>query len=96
MTATPRRNRTEKEEPRNEHGNEERNEREAHRDAAGMENADRIEECDACVAETPHEVRIEIKTENEQAEHSSFSREPYRVSVCMECGEETVRRMNDA
>ncbi len=62
----------------------------------GLENADRIEECDTCATETPHRVNIEIRTENEQAEHSSFSREPYRVSVCVECGGETVRRMNDA
>jgi hypothetical protein len=96
MTATSPRNRTASEEPRDEHGEAERNEKGAHRDASGINNADRVEECDTCATETPHRVNIEIRTENEQAEHSSFSREPYRVSVCVECGEETVRRMNDA
>lgn len=96
MTATSPRNRTTREEPGDEHGEEERNEKGERRDASRLENADRIEECDTCATETPHRVNIEIRTENEQAEHSSFSREPYRVSVCVECGGETVRRMNDA
>ena len=57
---------------------------------------DRVEGCQTCGEETPHTVSIEIRTENERAEHSSFSREPYRISVCTVCGEETARRMNDA
>lgn len=59
-------------------------------------NEDRVEGCETCATETPHEVNIEIRTENEHAEHSSFSREPYRISVCTVCGEESVQRMNDA
>lgn len=62
----------------------------------GNDGSDRIEQCAVCSTETPHDVRIEIRTENEEAEHSSYSREPYRISVCAVCGEEIVRRMNDA
>ena len=58
-------------------------------------NGDQVEGCRTCATDTPHTVSIEIRTENEQAEHSSFSREPYRISVCTVCGEETTRRMND-
>lgn len=75
--------------------NEKENANAARSESEGQQ-ADRTEECSTCAAETPHRVTIEIRTENEQAKHSSFSREPYRVSICVECGEETVRRMNDA
>ncbi len=64
--------------------------------ARPQRDGDRVEGCKTCATETPHDVSIEIRTENEQAEHSSFSREPYRVSVCTVCGEETACRMNDA
>ncbi|MFB9804104.1 hypothetical protein ACFFQF_00770 [Haladaptatus pallidirubidus] len=53
------------------------------------------ERCDSCADETPHVVSIEIRTENEHAENSAFSREPYRISTCVVCGAETGQRMND-
>lgn len=59
-------------------------------------NGDRVEGCRTCATDTPHTVSVEIRTENEEAEHSSFSREPYRITVCTVCGEETSRRMNNA
>lgn len=59
------------------------------------QNTEQREHCDSCRSETPHAVGIEIRTENEQAEHSSFSREPYRVTTCAICGEQTSIRMND-
>jgi hypothetical protein len=41
-------------------------------------------------------VRVEIRTESSKNENAEFSREPYRISVCAECGEETTMRMNNA
>lgn len=52
-----------------------------------------IEECDDCERETPHEVSVQLRTENPE---SSFSREPYRVSECTVCETETTTRMNNA
>ncbi|WP_227354515.1 DUF7835 family putative zinc beta-ribbon protein [Haladaptatus salinisoli] len=43
-----------------------------------------------CSRETAHRVPIEIRTENERATTSAFSREPYRVSTRVACGERTV------
>ena len=54
------------------------------------------EQCDECGAETLHEVRVEIRTESEKEENAEFSREPYRVVTCSECGHETATRMNNA
>jgi hypothetical protein len=54
------------------------------------------EPCSACGVETPHEVRVEIRTESTKAENAEFSREPYRVATCTQCGEERVQRMNNA
>ena len=51
------------------------------------------EECDDCGRETPHEVRVEVQSENPE---SSFSREPYRVAECQVCGETEEVRMNNA
>jgi uncharacterized protein with PIN domain len=53
------------------------------------------ERCDRC-GETIHDVRVEIRTESTVEENAQFSREPYRVATCQECGSESVLRMNDA
>ncbi|WP_227376666.1 DUF7835 family putative zinc beta-ribbon protein [Haladaptatus halobius] len=55
-----------------------------------------VEHCENCSRETTHRVSIEIRTENERANTSAFSREPYRVSTCVTCGERISQRMNDA
>ena len=54
------------------------------------------EPCGNCGGETLHDVRVEIRTESEKAENAEFSREPYRVVTCTECGTESATRMNDA
>lgn len=54
------------------------------------------EACPACDGETPHRVRIEIRTESRNPENAAFSREPYRVATCQFCGGESVLRMNNA
>ena len=54
------------------------------------------EPCPDCGEETPHEVRVEIRTESGKTENAEFSREPYRVAVCTVCGTETATRMNNA
>lgn len=55
------------------------------------------EHCPNCERETRHEVEIQILTENPNKEHNAeFSREPYRISECDECGYERKKRMNDA
>jgi primase-polymerase (primpol)-like protein len=58
--------------------------------------ADITEECSSCERQTPHEVSVEILTESGKAENAEYSREPYRVSECGECGSTTKRRMNNA
>ncbi|MFB6130206.1 MAG: hypothetical protein ABEJ28_05230 [Salinigranum sp.] len=55
-----------------------------------------VEPCQSCGRETVHHVRVEIRTESNKNENAEFSREPYRVAECAECGAETVKRMNDA
>ncbi|WP_433625196.1 hypothetical protein [Halomicrococcus sp. NG-SE-24] len=52
--------------------------------------------CDNCGRETAHQVSVEIRTESQKQENAEFSREPYRVSECESCGEETIQRMNNA
>jgi len=54
------------------------------------------EQCDRCGRSTPHEVDVEILTESRKEENAEFSREPYRVSECRVCGDQTKRRMNNA
>ena len=54
------------------------------------------EECEECGRETTHEVNIELLTESTKAENAEFYREPYRVSTCLVCGDETSVRMNNA
>lgn len=55
-----------------------------------------VEHCEQCGCSQPHEVSIEIRTESDTTENAEFSREPYRVSECLECGTETLIRMNNA
>ena len=54
------------------------------------------ESCGSCQRETPHTVRIEIRTESRKRENAQFSREPYRVATCQLCGGESTLRMNNA
>lgn len=58
--------------------------------------AEITEPCNGCNESTPHDVRIEIQTESQKRENTEFSREPYRVTECVECGETTSERMNNA
>jgi predicted RNA-binding Zn-ribbon protein involved in translation (DUF1610 family) len=55
---------------------------------------DNLELCDECGYETPHEVRIEIRTESTKRDNAEYSREPYRIATCLTCGEESAVRMN--
>ena len=57
--------------------------------------ADMTEECDRCDRQTPHAVRVEIRTESTKPENAQYSREPYRVSECRVCGATETMRMND-
>ena len=57
---------------------------------------DFTEQCDRCSHETSHDVSVEIRTESTKNENAEFSREPYRVSTCQNCGEQKVQRMNNA
>ncbi|SHH52302.1 DUF7835 family putative zinc beta-ribbon protein [Halobaculum gomorrense] len=54
------------------------------------------ERCGACGGETTHDVRVEIRTESQKEENAEFSREPYRITTCNECGAENATRMNNA
>lgn len=54
------------------------------------------EACNECQRETPHEVRVQIRTESQKRENAEFSREPYRVTECELCGETSSQRMNNA
>jgi hypothetical protein len=60
---------------------------------SGADFSEVSEECETCERETPHEITLELRTENP---NSNFSREPYRVAECTVCGETTTRRMNNA
>ncbi|RDI72504.1 DUF7835 family putative zinc beta-ribbon protein [Halopelagius longus] len=64
--------------------------------AVGPDPSVRTEPCDHCGRETPHRVRVELRTENGDSERAVYSREPYRISVCATCGAEEVTRMNNA
>ncbi|MFB6361425.1 MAG: hypothetical protein ABEH59_08910 [Halobacteriales archaeon] len=57
---------------------------------------DQTEACEACGRQTPHTVRIEIRTESKQQQNAAYSREPYRVATCDHCGSESALRMNNA
>jgi hypothetical protein len=55
-----------------------------------------LEDCTDCAEKTPHEVTIELRSESPDPENAGCSREPYRVTTCLHCGDETVLRMNNA
>nr|WP_089649808.1 hypothetical protein [Halobacterium hubeiense] len=52
--------------------------------------------CAECGRETRHTVQVELRTESDKEENAKFSREPYRVATCANCGTEQARRMNNA
>lgn len=54
------------------------------------------ENCTECGRQTAHQVSVELRTESSQSENSEFSREPYRVTECQDCGHTTNQRMNNA
>lgn len=55
------------------------------------------EHCDHCNRETKHTVQIQLRTESKQDNANAvYSREPYRVSECLGCGETSSVRMNNA
>ena len=65
--------------------------------ATQLSNPDGItESCRSCGTKTLHEVEVTLVTESSKEENSQFSREPYRLSTCVECGAETKQRMNNA
>jgi hypothetical protein len=54
------------------------------------------EQCDDCGKKTLHQVSVQIRTESRKEENAEFSREPYRVSECQDCGSRSSQRMNNA
>ena len=54
------------------------------------------EPCEECGRETLHRVQVELRTESSKPENAEYSREPYRVATCLDCGVTSARRMNDA
>ncbi|WP_136686725.1 DUF7835 family putative zinc beta-ribbon protein [Halorhabdus amylolytica] len=65
--------------------------------ASTPEPTDRMAEyCPTCRAERPHDVSVTLVTESDTTANAAYSREPYRVSECLDCGRRTERRMNDA
>lgn len=54
------------------------------------------ESCEVCERETLHQVQVELRTESSKPKNAEYSREPYRVATCFECGETSAQRMNDA
>jgi predicted nucleic-acid-binding Zn-ribbon protein len=54
------------------------------------------EPCEECGQETLHQVEVELRTESSKRENAEYSREPYRVATCIQCGVTSAQRMNDA
>ncbi|WP_129117056.1 DUF7835 family putative zinc beta-ribbon protein [Halegenticoccus tardaugens] len=54
------------------------------------------ETCDRCGEPTEHVISIDLVTESDREQNEEYSREPYRVSECTECGETRKLRMNNA
>ncbi|WP_458205660.1 DUF7835 family putative zinc beta-ribbon protein [Haladaptatus sp. NG-SE-30] len=54
-----------------------------------------VEQCENCTTKTQHRVSVEIITESDEEENAEFSREPYRVTECTQCGRSSQQRMND-
>jgi len=55
-----------------------------------------IEACENCGQDQPHEVSIELVVESDKTQNREFSREPYRIAECLQCGTTTRTRMNNA
>lgn len=55
-----------------------------------------MEFCEHCDDETAHLVTIELRSESATGENTAYSREPYRLSECRQCGADAAIRMNDA
>ncbi|MFC7046863.1 hypothetical protein ACFQH6_16940 [Halobacteriaceae archaeon GCM10025711] len=55
-----------------------------------------FEMCDSCGRDTRHQVSVELRTESTKAKNARFSREPYRITQCQECGSSRSQRMNNA
>lgn len=51
--------------------------------------ADTVERCEKCEADTPHAVGIEVRTESE----NYGGNQPYRVTCCCRCGHESDERV---
>ena len=54
-----------------------------------------VEQCEHCEAKTTHHVSVTIITESDDETNAEFSREPYRITECIQCGAESRQRMND-
>jgi hypothetical protein len=54
------------------------------------------EPCPSCGRDTDHAVSLEIRTEGSNPETARYSREPYRITRCLGCGERRSQRMNNA
>ena len=54
-----------------------------------------VERCEHCEAKTAHHVSVTIITESDDETNAEFSREPYRITECFQCGAESRQRMND-
>ncbi|WP_336343833.1 DUF7835 family putative zinc beta-ribbon protein [Halalkalicoccus ordinarius] len=54
------------------------------------------EPCPTCDRNTDHVVSLEIRTEGTNPETARYSREPYRITRCLGCGERRSQRMNNA
>lgn len=52
--------------------------------------------CAVCGCDTDHAVSLEIRTEGSNPETDHYSREPYRLTRCLGCGERRSQRMNNA
>lgn len=52
--------------------------------------------CACCDRDTEHAVSIELRTEGTNPETAHYSREPYRLTRCLGCGERRSQRMNNA
>lgn len=49
-----------------------------------------IENCDSCDTKTLHEVVIAIAEMTSDSDTAKYSREPQRVSQCVDCGKTTT------
>ncbi|WP_458210092.1 DUF7835 family putative zinc beta-ribbon protein [Haladaptatus sp. NG-SE-30] len=53
------------------------------------------EQCDNCATKTHHRVSVELITESDKEKNAAFSREPYRITECTQCGTESHQRVNN-